>query len=71
MVFFPSLLVISLSIGEFDIAIRLWSNLSEIENTDLNSGSSKHGKALLASVLSNCVVPILCSIPWLSRYLER
>ena len=44
---------------------------SVIENTDLNSGSSKQGNARLASVLSNCVVPILWSTPLSSLYLDR
>ena len=38
---------------------RPFGTFNVIANIALNSGSSKQGKALLASVLSNCVVPIL------------
>ena len=38
---------------EFETVNNSFLTFKLNENTDLNSGSSKHGKALLASVLSN------------------
>ena len=45
-------------IAAFDTQNKFLLTTKEIEKIDLYSGSSKQGKALLASVDSNCVVAI-------------
>ena len=44
---------------------------SLMEKVALNAGSSKQGKARLASLVSKCVVAMGCSVPSSSVYVDR
>ena len=54
---------VSEMMGALETAYRSSGTMRVTPKTALKSGSSKHGKARRASVLSNCVVAMTCSLP--------
>ena len=59
----PSSEIVSEIMGPFDAANRSTGTVNATSNDAFIAGSSKHGKACLASVLSNWVVAIFRSSP--------